>query len=148
VYVHGTLDARWLSLVLVKLAHVLIAALAVFEETQSNKVMRSSAPPSPPEASASSVPSMEAGSPPNPPLPPLTPLMPTTVGSDQSPSTPVGRGQDSPGYLLRRRTSSVRSMSEDGLEEHCSARRVLDPDGAAVEYQQTAEALLLLSDTP
>lgn len=123
-----------------------------FEDAGPSKVMRASAPPSPPEASASSVPSIELRIPAQDLLPSISALFHTSgaavaTGTDQTISQHTARTADSPGYALRRRSHAAKVRTEVRTEES-RGRMKAEGDDSAVEYQQTVEALLLLSDSP
>lgn len=81
----------------------------------------------------------------------LAPQSPAPVGAgDQQAKAVPARTPESPGYALRRRNHAAKVKAEVKAEESTAtlARLKTEVDDSAVEYQQTAEALLLLSDSP
>lgn len=126
-----------------------------FEETTPSKSMRVSSPESSEDITLASKSPSEAPKPTQDVLPSISHILgagssSTSGGADHPQSLPPVRTTESPAYSLRRRHSAAKSALEDAAEKSSIALARLkgEVEESATEFQQTVEALLLLSDSP
>lgn len=127
----------------------------IFEENSPSKAARVGPSQGAAEPAAASGTSPEAQKPAQDVLPSISHILAggsasTVGGTDQPQSLPPVRATESPGYTLRRRHSAGKPALDVTAEESsiALARLKCEVEDSAAEYQQTVEALLLLSDSP